>query len=221
MSDEHTLEAMPFVLIAEDQDVAQLGMVSLLSNKPVSLCMPLVTRGPELLPRLQTDRPDVLLLDVNMPQFSLLAALQDIVKLKLPVKIILVTALISSDALLAARDLGISGCVLKSESLVKLLPDAIQQVHAGRSYYSPEALKLLASEESDSTPLPFMTDTQRRAAAELLSGVKPAAIGTALGISRSRGYEILGELLSLFELPEGDYHNLTLKLVDHRKELMA
>ena len=121
----------------------------------------------------------------------------------------------------AARDLGISGCVLKSESLVKLLPDAIQQVYAGRSYYSPESLKLLTSEESEATPLPFMTEIQRRAAAELLGGVKPTAIGTALGISRSRGYDILGELLSLFELPEGDYHNLTLKLVNFRKELMA
>ncbi len=67
-------------------------------------------------------RPDLILLDVNMPEKDGLQVLQEIEKLELGIRVICLSAYDDADLIFRAMKLGAKGYVLKTMALLELLP---------------------------------------------------------------------------------------------------
>lgn len=78
-------------------------------------------------------RPDVVLMDINMPERDGLQALQAINKLGLSTKVVILSGYDDSDLIYRAMKLGARGYVLKTMASVKLI-DAIEDVSEGKIY---------------------------------------------------------------------------------------
>ena len=77
--------------------------------------------------------PDIVLMDVNMPEKDGLQAIQSINKMNLDTKVVILSGYDDSDLIYRAMKLGAKGYVLKTMASVKLI-DAIEQVSEGKIY---------------------------------------------------------------------------------------
>jgi two-component system, NarL family, nitrate/nitrite response regulator NarL len=94
--------------------------------------------------------PDILLLDIQMPDGSGLDVLRRIRATKLPIRVVLLTAMIDGPTLLEAKALKVEGIVLKNSDPAFLI-ECLDSVGAGRNWYDPELterLNRLASSSS-------------------------------------------------------------------------
>ncbi|PHN04146.1 response regulator transcription factor [Flavilitoribacter nigricans] len=90
----------------------------------------------EALTLIRQHRPDVVLMDIEMPGISGIEAMQQIKKSEPDTKILIQTAFQDDHKIFAAMCAGASGYVLKSAGL-EATENAIYDVHAGGGYFSP------------------------------------------------------------------------------------
>ena len=100
--------------------------------------------GIDCLEKLKKLSPDILLLDINMPNMNGIEVLKKMKEEDKLVKILLFTAYEKTDFLLQAFDLGVDGYILK-KSNSKELKKAINIIISGDSYIQPSLLPLLNS----------------------------------------------------------------------------
>lgn len=139
------------ILIADDHEVVRRGIRSMLEERRAwRVCGEAATCG-ETIDKTRTLRPDVLLLDVTMPDRDAAAAIPDIVDVCPTVKIVALT--LPDSAELAARALaaGASGLALKSDSAADLVL-AVQSVGKNSPFLSPAAVKLVQGQLATARP---------------------------------------------------------------------
>ena len=100
--------------------------------------------GIDCIEKLKKLSPDILLLDINMPNMNGIEVLKKMKEEDKLVKILLFTAYQKTDFLLQAFDLGVDGYILK-KSNSKELKKAINIIISGDSYIQPSLLPLLNS----------------------------------------------------------------------------
>lgn len=100
--------------------------------------------GIDCIEKLKKLSPDILLLDINMPNMNGIEVLKKMKEEDKLVKILLFTAYEKTDFLLQAFDLGVDGYILK-KSNSKELKKAINIIISGDSYIQPSLLPLLNS----------------------------------------------------------------------------
>ena len=136
------------ILIADDHLMVREGLKQLLELDGDIKVISEASDGLECLDLLNHIRPDVLLLDINMPKMNGLEVLQEIRKQKMNIKVLVLTIHNEVEYLLRAVDIGINGYILKdSESSV--LKKAIFAVHNGETYIQPSLSPLLNSKMID------------------------------------------------------------------------
>ncbi|SDB34923.1 response regulator [Eubacterium oxidoreducens] len=85
---------------------------------------------------------DVLLLDINMPNMNGLEVLEQLKKLKVDIKVIILTVHNEVEYLLKAVEVGIDGYILKDSDL-SVLKTAINSVYNGEAYIQPDLIPSL------------------------------------------------------------------------------
>ena len=175
----------PRVFIADDHLLVLEGFRQLLADDTVIVGT--VHSGAELLEQAQGATPDIILLDISMPDMSGFDLIP-LVKRKLPnVKIILVTMLSEPFYVSEGFRKGANGYVLKQSASTELL-SAIRTVMSNRRYVSPE----VAADVRESIEQPWsrpdgyhvqLTPRQHEVLGMLANGVPTTTIATALGIS--------------------------------------
>jgi DNA-binding NarL/FixJ family response regulator len=118
------------ILIADDHTIFRAGVRSLLSAEPDFAVVGEAGSAAEAVEMCRSLRPDVLLLDVAMPDASGVEALGDLAAADCPVRTILLTAGIESTEIVKALRLGAAGVVLKA-SPPEVLVKSIRSVMAG------------------------------------------------------------------------------------------
>jgi DNA-binding NarL/FixJ family response regulator len=87
----------------------------------------------ETLQAVRQHRPDVLLLDLRMPETGGLTVLRQIKKEELPTRVVLLTGVTDEDAMLEAIHLGVCGVVLK-DTPPEVVLQCVRAVHAGAQW---------------------------------------------------------------------------------------
>ena len=165
------------VVIAEDHTLVREGMGQLLAAE--FEVVGLVEDGRALVQAAESLQPDLVLLDISMPQLNGLEAARQVVRVSPQTRLIFVT--IHSDAayVQAAFAAGAHGYVVKSEAASGLIA-AMHEVLAGRRHVS-KGLEL-GDDAVSSAPEP-LSARQREILQLVAEGQTARAIGGLLGIS--------------------------------------
>lgn len=122
------------ILIADDHLLVAEGVANLL--RPVCQKVDIVSDGRDLLAAVQSDPPDLAIIDISLPTCNGLDAVQEITKHHPSVKIIMLTMHKEPDFLRQAFLAGASGYVLKDAAGLELV-QASKKVLQGGTYVSP------------------------------------------------------------------------------------
>jgi DNA-binding NarL/FixJ family response regulator len=164
------------VVVADDHPLTREGVKRALDAKPDIRVVGEAGTGPELEAAL-THAPDVLLLDIRMPEFDAVAKVPEL-RARFPgMKIIIMTAYESefyAQALLSHVD----GYLLKVERM-DAFATAVQEVSRGRKYFTDRALDLALN----SPEVPKLSERELEVLKLAALGLKTADIAQELFIS--------------------------------------
>ena len=132
------------VMIADDHSMVREGLKQLLELDGDILITGEASDGVECLKLLEQSLPQVLLLDINMPNMNGLEVLEKIKEEKIDTKVIILTVHNEVEYLLRAVEIGIDGYMLK-DSDSNELKKAILSVIQGESYIQPSLIPILNS----------------------------------------------------------------------------
>ena len=118
------------VLLADDQSILADGIRSVLSSCPKIEVVGIAADGFEALSMLEKQKPDVILMDIRMPNMNGVIATQEVKRRHPEVKVLILTTFDDSDYILNAINNGASGYLLKDTSSSALI-DAIKNAYAG------------------------------------------------------------------------------------------
>lgn len=118
------------VLLADDQSILADGIKSVLSSCEDIEVVGIASDGFEALDLLEKCAPDVILMDIRMPNMNGVIATQEVKRRHPEVKVLILTTFDDSDYILNAINNGASGYLLKDTSSAALI-DAIKNAYAG------------------------------------------------------------------------------------------
>lgn len=124
------------VLVADDQALVRAGLRTVLSDEEGLEPAGEAADGEEAIAAVRASRPDVVLLDIQMPRLDGLAAARRILAEDRPPKVIVMTTFGSDENLYAALRAGVSGFVLKTSPPEQLVA-AIRAASAGDALIDP------------------------------------------------------------------------------------
>jgi len=136
------------ILTVDDHPLLRQGIATLLNGQPDMELVAEASDGEEAIAQFRLHRPDVTLMDVQMPNMNGTEAIQRI-RSEFPDAKILVFSTYAGDVqVLHAMKAGARGYLLKGNVRTELL-DAIRTVHAGRKRIPPEIAEELAEHAAD------------------------------------------------------------------------
>jgi two-component system, NarL family, response regulator LiaR len=131
------------VLVVEDQAVVREGVVAILSFSPDIEVVGQAENGAQALTMVKAKKPDVILLDLVMPQMDGLTAIPRIKEIDPDARILVLTSFAEGDRVYQAIKSGALGYMLKDSTRDQLL-QSIRDVSQGRASLHPSvALKVI------------------------------------------------------------------------------
>lgn len=174
------------VMIADDHAMVREGIKRLLEYDGTIEVIAEASDGQECLEMLEKEKPEVLLLDINMPKKNGIEVLEKIKKDKMNLKVLILTVHSEVEYLLKAVDIGVDGYILK-DSESSELKKAISVILDGESYIQPSLIPSLNSRlinrDADKEKLEKLTKRELEVLVEIASGMFNRDIASNLNIS--------------------------------------
>jgi DNA-binding NarL/FixJ family response regulator len=176
------------IVIADDHPVFRYGLRALLSAEPGNEVVGEATTGAEAISLATTLLPDILLMDLNMPDVNGIEATRQIAQLVPQVGILVVTMVDDDDSVFAAMRAGARGYLLKGAEGDETVR-AIHAVSHGEAIFSPAIARRLIQFFNSPPPVatpqvfPELTEREHELLALLAQGYTNAAIAEQLTIS--------------------------------------
>jgi two-component system response regulator DesR len=164
------------VLLAEDQAMVRGALAALLEIEPDIEVIGQAADGRAALDLIAHHKPDVLLTDIEMPELTGLELAAEVLRLKLPTRVIILTTFARAGYLRRALEAGALGYLLK-DSPADRLANAVRNVHAGVRAIDPELAREAWTERDP------LSDRERRVLRLAADGLSSAAIASQLGLS--------------------------------------
>ncbi|MCX4268169.1 MAG: response regulator transcription factor [Lachnospiraceae bacterium] len=130
------------IVITDDHSMIREGLKQLLELDENFRVIGQAGDGEECLRLLKKELPDVLLLDINMPNMNGIEVLEHLKKEYSGVKVLILTIHNEVEYLLKAVDIGCNGYVLKDSNFA-MLKKAIHSVYEGDSFIQPDLIPIL------------------------------------------------------------------------------
>ena len=175
---------MAKILIAEDDPLTAEGIKLLISQSAHEI-VDVVADGNSALEQLPSLRPDLLLLDFDMPQRTGLDVLRTLRERNDARAVVLLTGSMSDTRVYEALQLGLNGLVLKAQAPRDLMT-CLDAVALGRRWIDHEVLQrvmdLSMSGGSEQDPLTCLSKRERAIVGLILQGMRNKEIASELGI---------------------------------------
>lgn len=138
------------VLIADDEAVVRETISIYVNSAPDMQVVGTAADGRAAVQMAETLRPDIILMDIQMPRVDGVEAVAEVLRLLPRTHVVMITTFTSREAVVPALRAGALGYVLKSDPPERLL-SAVREAVAGRTQLSPEALEAVVGHlrESD------------------------------------------------------------------------
>jgi len=190
------------VVLADDQPLLRTGFRLLLDHTPGLCCVGEAGNGREAVEIAVRERPDIVLMDVRMPEMTGIEATREICQGadRLPTRVIVLTTFDLDEYVFGAIRAGASGFLLK-----EVLPDelirAIKVVAAGEALLAPGATRrlmaaYLSQPEQQVKPLPDVTAREREVLVLVARGRSNEEIAADLHVSMGTVKTHVGRLLA-------------------------
>jgi DNA-binding NarL/FixJ family response regulator len=177
------------ILIAEDHPLFRKGVISLLSSVPDFEVVGEATTGEEAVVRAEQLQPDVVLMDLQMPEVNGIEATRRILQESPSIRVLVVTLFEDEDSVFMALRAGARGYVLKDADEEEMV-HAIRAVGRGEAIFSPNvATRVLAyfaaSSPGGASPqaFPTLTDREREILHLIAQGQPNPSIAKELSLS--------------------------------------
>lgn len=185
-SRHHVLVDTPIrVVIADDHPIVREGLRLLLTSLPDFDVVGEASTGAEAVRETVLTRPDVVLMDLNMPDTDGIEATRMIAHSVPDAAVLVLTMIDDDDSVYAALRAGARGYLLKGSSQ-RDVSRAILAVASGDVIFGPAAAQRLMrhfTQPASPTPLSELTPREREVLALIASGVNNAAIAARLGVT--------------------------------------
>jgi DNA-binding NarL/FixJ family response regulator len=176
------------VLLADDHLVVRRGLRAVLEGEADLKIVGEVADGAKVVDATETLRPDVLILDLMLPNLGGLQILRELGKLQLPTRVVVLSMHSSEGYVTEALGLGALGYVIKDSGADDLIR-AVRQVAAGRRFLSPPLSETLLEaynqrlEAASRDPFDTLTIREREVLLLAAQGHTSAEIAAQLSIS--------------------------------------
>lgn len=194
------------VLIADDHHVVRRGLVFFLKTQPEIEIIGEAKNGREAVEWIESKQPDVVLMDLDMPEMNGIEATRKIKEKHPNVKIMILTSFSDQDHVIPAIEAGASGYQLKDVE-PDVLVQAIIQLMKGENQLHPKATSHLLSHltNKNSTqrkPLDELTKRELEVLREIAKGKSNKEIASSLYITEKTVKTHVSNLLSKLELSD-------------------
>jgi DNA-binding NarL/FixJ family response regulator len=143
---------MTRVLIADDDDLMRAGLVELLSGEPEIEIAGEASTGRQAVERTRRLGPDLVLMDVRMPDLNGIQATGELIRIAPDTKVLILTTFEQDDYVFGALRAGASGFLLKRTRPEELIA-AVHTIARGDSLLSPSVTRLVIDRMAQQ-PLP-------------------------------------------------------------------
>ena len=140
----------PTMIIVDDHLMFQQGLKAVITAENIATVIGEASNGSEFIEMLSHSKPDIVLMDIDMPQMNGMEATQKAIELYPDLKIITLTMFSDEEYYYRMIDLGVKGFVLKTTGISEL-EKAIHDVMLGESYFSNELLRKIIRNFSRNT----------------------------------------------------------------------
>ena len=201
MSDEPSIR----ILIADDHEVVRIGLSALLDRQAGFRVVGPAASGQEAIRLSRTLRPDVVVMDIRMPDGSGTDACRIMTAEAPETPVVMLTSYADEDALFDAISAGASGYVLKrigSDELVS----AIRTVAAGQSMLDPAVTATVldrlrrAAHAEESGAFGELTEQERRVLAHVAEGESNREIAAAMQLAEKTVRNYVSNVLAKLSL---------------------
>ena len=175
------------VMICDDHEVVREGLRTLISRRQDMAVVGEAGTMQEAIDTAAKAKPDVVIMDVRLPDGSGVEACRAIREARPETHVIMLTSYADDEALFASIVAGASGYLLK-QTRGQAVVDAIQAVAQGRSLLDPDVTgkvleRVRRGREQEDPAIASLTDQERKVLEQLAEGKTNREIGTALFLS--------------------------------------
>ena len=178
------------ILVADDHDIVRRGLKQLLTAQPGWSVVAEAKNGREAVALAEQHKPDIVVMDISMPELNGLEAARRIRKTLPKTQMVILTLHFSDQLVHDIVDAGARAYIMKSDADRDLVA-AVEAVARGRSFFTPGATEMVLTEfrkrdEKPEIPRTFrgrLTSREREIVQLLAEGKSSKEVAVALGIS--------------------------------------
>ena len=195
------------LLLVEDHHIVRRGLVFFLKTREEFEIVGEAENGEEALTFIQTERPDVVLMDLSMPKMDGIEATKRIKQYDETIKILILSSFSEQDYVLPALEAGADGYQLKEVQPEQLVASIIA-VHEGNANFHPKVTPALfgrsavKKEKEKEKPFSMLTKREQEVLREIAKGRSNKEIAAELHITEQTVKTHVSNVLAKLEVDD-------------------